>query len=901
MLICCVTGFAQQIELDSTAWKYQRDMIFQKSSYIFQGTLINGEPAMRPRAPYADGYQYPYIKKIKITSIFKNIDGKLKLGTVQVIDYSRHYNIDEYGNLSVVSVSDGGYTYEDNGIYFCTKHDSTIDKPDVDNDAILLKQICGVGFNFQDFYDENHKQPNPLYCFRTFGLSYTSKADFYKEIKNYPNVTIPDSLLNPPVPVVEPVKYKKVYRLIDHIYILDSIPDISPQKKSPIENELKPVKPFIKIDTSSILNNIHIKASGANEKTGHIKHIEDVELTLQIVSATITGTFPFFNLDFDIYINANGPGYFLDNILMDFAYSPALGSNIAYSLFPNLNSMFYDPTADWTTGNISAQVFSLNYGSNPDSTSWTRNEIPTTPTQLFSFSIPVNTCTDTVSIGFTNRGSTALDNLFTNNFDDDMSDAIMFDATNYWPNDPYENLPCPPPPVITSFTDTLIAGDYYQNNPMNLSNMVIKGSGFEGAQGSGNVFFGNADNGGVTTLPLDGYDIQSWSDTMITLTVPGMIQSDPNLATPGGGTFKIKTNSNQFVSSTGVQSGGVYFLYSVLNKSIPTPYTKLRRDLGKIHATDTCITFLLDTSIINYNNNVSTGNPMLIPMIKKALADWVCETQVNFIIGGADSGHTLNPNYSLIYLVNTLPNIGEIAETDPAVITCTDAINTSIKYKVATGYQIQILRTPATSTYPSYFWWFDTLSTVNDSVPPNGVDLFQTLHHEFGHASGMGHITDNTDLMYYTQRPGPYQNWYRRWIKQFWNANGGIEIDRKSALFNNYSSGCSGFELPLASFSSCLPDEDLVPTINPYVFNLKMYPNPLNDNLLNITYTLKQDSQVTFEVLDITGREVLSINENRNAGKQIDQLNLDNISIGVYLIKIIIGDTQDTQKLVKIR
>jgi hypothetical protein len=861
LLICGVVGFAQQLEMDSAALKYQRDKIFQESPYIFQGTLIKGEPFQTGK-----GSKVRYSRLIKVTNIFKNTDGKLKLGTVQIIDEVSPIPMPPNDSIpNVPNFKPSEYQAPvDNGVYFCNVYNTTSHKMANDNEPLVLQENYGVGFGMYEIFDLKDITIPHYFAFSAFGNTYRNKEDFYKVMKQYLNITIPDSLL---------------------------------QKKSPIENKLNFIKPIIKIDTSSILNNIHIKSSTANNKTGHSKHIEDVALYLQIANPIITGSSPFFTLSFDILINASDPGYFLDNILMDFAYSPALGTNIAFSLFPNLNPLFYDSTAEWTTGNISAQVFSLNYGSNPDSSAWTRNEIPTAATTIFTFNIPVADCTDTVTLGFTDVGSTALDNFYTENFDDAMGDAHTFFSTDYSPAAPLEYLLCPPLPVITSFPDTIYAGAYYQNNSMNISNMVIKGLNFGPVQGTSNVYFRNADTlFPFAFYPLDAYDIQSWSDTMITLTVPGFVNS-PSSHTPGGGVFEVQTSVGTAYSE-GVQTGGVYFRYAIQNSSFPTPYTKLRYDLGKGSVASN-ITFRLDTSITNY------PNPMLVPMIKKALADWVCETRVNFVIGDTI---TLPANYnrdsadgiSIIYMVNSFGPTTKTAETSPHGIFCQNSIDPTIKYAVVNDIDIAILRNPNIIN-TQYFWFFDTLyNVVSDTVPPNGIDLAEIFHHEFGHASGLGHITDPADLMYCTRSPGYYQEWFRRGIR-FWDAAGGIDVDTKSALFNNYAGTCSGDNLPLHPSGSCVPGWTTIPTINQNVFDLKIYPNPLNDNLLNIVYSLKQDSPVTFKVLDITGREVFYMNENSSAGEHTDQLHLDNLSIGIYLIKIIIGDTQDTQKLVKIR
>ena len=612
----------------------------------------------------------------------------------------------------------------------------------------------------------------------------------------------------------------------------------------------------------------------------------DAGLTLEIANDYISGS----NLEFDILISADASGTYLDNCVMDIYFSNNVGNYLSSAISYSVDPYFFDPSYVLTWFDYNSNIVHLQYGSDSALTSWNRVEVPTTYETFMHLSVPVADCYQTTYCNFQNVAVTAPESYYTNLPDDDINlYPIQYIPTHY-PGFIATTF-CYLPPEIQSFTDTLYAGTYYQNNPTNMSNMVITGLHFGNTEGT--VYFRNANMGSpFAFMALNHYDIQSWSDNIIKLTVPGRVDSStflPDLPPAGGGYFYIKTANGQEAYST----SQVYFRYTLANMSITSPYGKFRYDFKKVNV-DGSLTFLLDTSIIHY------PDPMFIPAIKRALADWVCETHVDFKIGGADSGHITTPEYSVIYLADALSDPHFVGETYRNTITCSNSIDPTIPYIVVPAIKIGILRNPAVIN-SHFFWWLDTLYNVTtDSVPTNGIDLFELLHHEFGHASGEAHTTDSQDLMYFSQSPGWRQEWLRRGIR-FYDANGGIDVVKKSAYFNSYSFGCSGYNMPEASSGSCLPGWDLVPILYNKMFNIKIFPNPLNNALLNITYQLQQDMPVKIEILDITSRTVFSKKENKNAGPQIDQINLDNIAVGIYMIKISIGDKLDIQKLVKIR
>jgi len=65
-----------------------------------------------------------------------------------------------------------------------------------------------------------------------------------------------------------------------------------------------------------------------------------------------------------------------------------------------------------------------------------------------------------------------------------------------------------------------------------------------------------------------------------------------------------------------------------------------------------------------------------------------------------------------------------------------------------------------------------------------------------------------------------------------------------------------------------------------------LYPNPATD-VVNVEYFLNNAGGVSIEVLDIQGRSLgIGFNENQNAGQQLVQINVNDLSGGMYFVRI---------------
>ena len=78
---------------------------------------------------------------------------------------------------------------------------------------------------------------------------------------------------------------------------------------------------------------------------------------------------------------------------------------------------------------------------------------------------------------------------------------------------------------------------------------------------------------------------------------------------------------------------------------------------------------------------------------------------------------------------------------------------------------------------------------------------------------------------------------------------------------------------------------------NKILNNVKVYPNPVTD-LLNLTYLVNKDSNVTIMIMDVLGNEVATLfSEHLSAGQQNHSFNIaSKLTSGFYFIRLIVGN-----------
>lgn len=90
--------------------------------------------------------------------------------------------------------------------------------------------------------------------------------------------------------------------------------------------------------------------------------------------------------------------------------------------------------------------------------------------------------------------------------------------------------------------------------------------------------------------------------------------------------------------------------------------------------------------------------------------------------------------------------------------------------------------------------------------------------------------------------------------------------------------------------------------VDKMVFNdtFTISPNPLNSTTM-IQYTLNQNSPITIKILDLSGREIITlVNEIQQQGEQKVVLNSDDLPTGVYFCVLITNEKIQTAKIIKL-
>ena len=77
-----------------------------------------------------------------------------------------------------------------------------------------------------------------------------------------------------------------------------------------------------------------------------------------------------------------------------------------------------------------------------------------------------------------------------------------------------------------------------------------------------------------------------------------------------------------------------------------------------------------------------------------------------------------------------------------------------------------------------------------------------------------------------------------------------------------------------------------------------MYPNPVSNNLY-VKVNLPSSGNVKIELMDITGKTLMSKTQRMEAGSNLSIENLGNLSSGVYFLSTEINGERQVQKLIK--
>jgi hypothetical protein len=81
-------------------------------------------------------------------------------------------------------------------------------------------------------------------------------------------------------------------------------------------------------------------------------------------------------------------------------------------------------------------------------------------------------------------------------------------------------------------------------------------------------------------------------------------------------------------------------------------------------------------------------------------------------------------------------------------------------------------------------------------------------------------------------------------------------------------------------------------------FTFSFYPNPATENI-TVNYSLEQSAKVTYTIYDLTGKQVQSESANRFPGAQQQNVDVNNLQAGTYLLSVNVNGNVITKRFIK--
>lgn len=649
------------------------------------------------------------------------------------------------------------------------------------------------------------------------------------------------------------------------------------QKKSAVANE--ELSNSVKTNYASNLANYtkrleEFKFRNDHQKTNVASKTLATNLNLTIANARMAGPDAAPRLEFDVLVSSNTGSTYYDGTLLRIIYnSSAFGSSVVANgnvtitrAAPFNTSTYTNPQADVIdqTSNVMGIPFNTDFSAS----SFSRVLVTTTPQVMLTISLKINTCGNNAGVNFTDISFTPAFSYYSSTAGGSIVNTVAYDNTNYF--GAINDNTCIP--IINSFNNNVPAGA----NKV----LTIKGRYFGLGKGNGSVIFKDANIGTLyppVSGPNDGgiqqYDVISWTDSIIKIRMPGIIDSVTASALepiPGSGKFKVKTRYNKIKEST----TPLIIPYGVDWYVDPFPtYRKVSLKLSGQNGSG----YVVHTAP---NVVTQTGFADAKLIINKAMHDWACVSGINWKLGSDTALATSN---DAICVIN-VGSFSALQRTIRDVRTCNVG---GVNVYYLRSFDIEI-KNPFSN--PSFSWQVDTTG----SLGANKYDFYHGIAHELGHAHLLGHVNDTLgDIMFYAAWNGPYPQNQRKLV---WTSSGspyGADYVADS-LKGNLS--CTGNHVLVFPTNCQGLNIGIRENNNP--FQMSVYPNPsAADQNLIVRFETEQ-KHLTFSLYDITGKYIKGTSEeNINPGEYI--LPFASVDAGLYLLQISNGRSTETVKIMK--
>lgn len=401
---------------------------------------------------------------------------------------------------------------------------------------------------------------------------------------------------------------------------------------------------------------------------------------------------------------------------------------------------------------------------------------------------------------------------------------------------------------FTFYPDTLNAGVR--------DTLYIVGSGFGDAEGE--VSLRNASQ----TNPIDSDyfaaippDRVEWTDNLIKVEVISLSTWNA-VSNPGSGPVRLELADLTMVENS--DSSELEVFYSIANVGQDERRKNLadRDDNGGY-------TFHLSTEL--------DAVPNARKVVEQVLDDWHKKTCVNFSLASEtiDNPSTAADSLNLIFLDSNTLSPGTLMQTFSNGVT---SFFNGSGVLAAWVNNIDIIIDPS----PSKPWFISTDPIDNDTM----YDFYSAFSHEIGHAHQMNHVLgEQSDginkLMYPTRGTG-----YETRIIGASAEQGGLNIMANNPIELNGGSAAPS----MTNHESC--------TINSIrweghdSYGIAVSPNP-TESILVIDYKLTDATNITFSIIDLSGRVVIYRPIGRmQEGTHKEYINTSQLPQGTYILRI---------------
>lgn len=415
--------------------------------------------------------------------------------------------------------------------------------------------------------------------------------------------------------------------------------------------------------------------------------------------------------------------------------------------------------------------------------------------------------------------------------------------------------------------------------------VTVQGSGF-GI--SGTVQMKNADDGGLTWVTLDDYDIVSWTDTEIKIKVPSTLPLTTNTnlrKTVGTGPIRI-TTGGETVETNQVLT--VYYAWK--NYQINDNNTTIKGN--GLHAGRELV---YDADMINQHYgyklipNVNFTNTDARDVLAKAMNRWTCESNIRWRFADGESTNIANAQDDLSTIrMGTTSTSNILGETQVFIVRCGGGGGSEIGY--VRSFDIVI-----SDAHP---FFYD--ATGLEDTPAGFNDYYSMILHELGHAHLLEHIIDPHDLMYWSLMPNNIEVSSEDRKIDFSQSN----IDAAHAIMDESVQTSFGFctTQDEAHESLVLSDCESANSLTENHFglphNLKIIPNPAMDKV-DVHFYLKSNHNISLSIHSVQGRLMIrSESIKGQTGDNKVSFDISDLKKGIYFIVLQTQGHGFTSKLV---